>query len=398
LPEVKLGILPGAGGTQRLPRIIGPELAMQAMTSGQMIPAQMAAMGGVLDKLVDEADLRGGAIAFAREVVAGGKPLRRVRDDDSKVAPFKGNTEIFEAFLKQHAKAMRGMVAPQAIVACVEAACNLPFDEGIAFEQARFVELLGSPESAGLRHVFFAERELTKIPDVPGDTPTLSIAQVGVIGAGTMGGGITMNFLSAGIPVTLCEMTQEALDRGIGVIRKNYEASAAKGKMKPEAVEKAMGLLTPSLDLAALSQADLIIEAVYEEMGVKKDIFSKLDAIAKTGAILASNTSYLNIDEIASATARPDHVMGLHFFSPANVMPLLEVVRGARTAKELVATGMGLAKKIRKTPVLSRVGPGFIANRVMTVRAMAANDMVLEGPTPAELDKAIFDYGFAMGN
>ncbi|MBU6206627.1 MAG: 3-hydroxyacyl-CoA dehydrogenase family protein, partial [Alphaproteobacteria bacterium] len=284
------------------------------------------------------------------------------------------------------------------IVACVEAACNLPFDEGIAFEQARFVELLGSPESAGLRHVFFAERELTKIPDVPGDTPTLSIAQVGVIGAGTMGGGITMNFLSAGIPVTLCEMTQEALDRGIGVIRKNYEASAAKGKMKPEAVEKAMGLLTPSLDLAALSQADLIIEAVYEEMGVKKDIFSKLDAIAKTGAILASNTSYLNIDEIASATARPDHVMGLHFFSPANVMPLLEVVRGARTAKELVATGMGLAKKIRKTPVLSRVGPGFIANRVMTVRAMAANDMVLEGPTPAELDKAIFDYGFAMGN
>jgi 3-hydroxyacyl-CoA dehydrogenase len=397
LPEVKLGLLPGGGGTQRLPRIIGPQLAMEAMVSGQQIPAPMAQMGGVIDELVDEADLRGGAIAFARKVLAENRPLVRVRDKQDKVDPFKGNTEIFEAFRTANARAMRGYKAPESIIKCVEAAVNLPFDEGMKRERDLFTALLMSTESAAQRHVFFAERQTTKIPDVPADTPTLPLTKVGVIGAGTMGGGITMNFLNAGIPVTLCEMNQAALDRGISVIRKNYENSAAKGKMSAADVEKRMALITPALGIELLNDEDLIIEAVFEEMGVKKDVFGTLDKIAKPGAILASNTSYLNIDEIAAATSRPESVMGLHFFSPANVMPLLEVVRGAKTTKELIATAMGLAKKIRKTPVLSRVGHGFIANRVMTVRSLCAVDLLLEGPTPAEIDKAIFDYGFAMG-
>lgn len=398
LPEVKLGLLPGAGGTQRLPRIIGPQMAMEAMVSGSMIPAPIAHMGGVIHKLVDEADLRDGAIAFAQQILAEGKPLVRVRDLQDKVDPFKGNAELFATFRKANARAMRGFKAPEAIIQCVEAAVNLPFDEGIKVEKKLFLGLMNSPESAAQRHVFFAERDTSKIPDVPNDTPTLPIAKVGVIGAGTMGGGITMNFLQAGIPVTLCEMNQEALDHGLGVIRKNYEASAAKGKITTAQVEQYMGLITPALGIELLNDEDLIIEAVYEEIGVKKDVFGKLDKVAKSGAILASNTSYLNIDEIAAATSRPESVMGLHFFSPANVTPLLEVVRGAKTAKPLIATAMGLAKKIRKTPVLSRVGHGFIANRVMTVRGEAAVELLLEGPSPQEIDKALVDYGFAMGN
>ncbi len=398
LPEVMLGLLPGAGGTQRLPRIIGPQLAMEAMTSGRPIPAPMAHMGGVINALATEGNLRADAVAFARKVLEEGKPLQRVRDLQDKVDPFKGNTELFAAFRKQNARAMRGFKAPEAIIKCVEAAVNLPFDDGIAVERTLFMELMTSVESAAQRHVFFAERETGKIPDVPADTAALPIKKVGVIGAGTMGGGITMNFLNAGIPVTLCEMNQEALDRGVGVIRKNYENSAAKGKMTAADVEKRMGLVTPTLGIDLLNDEDLIIEAVYEEMSVKKDIFGKLDKVAKPGAILASNTSYLNIDEIASATSRPEWVMGLHFFSPANVMPLLEVVRGKVTKTDVIATAMKLAKTIRKTPVLSRVGPGFIANRVMTVRGVQAIALALEGPTPQEIDKAIYDYGFAMGN
>ncbi len=398
LPEVALGLLPGAGGTQRLPRIIGPQLAMEAMVSGKPIPAPMAHMGGVIHQLVDETDLRGGAIAFARAVLAEGKPLVRVRDMQDKVDPFKGNTEIFAAFRKQHARAMRGFKAPEAIIQCVEAAVNFPFDEGIKVERNLFSQLITSIESAAQRHVFFSERETAKVPDVPSDTPTLTISKVGVIGAGTMGGGITMNFLNASIPVTLCEMNQEALDRGVGVIRKNYENSAAKGKMSAADVEKRMGLITPALGIDKLGDEDLIIEAVYEEIGVKKDIFGKLDKIAKPGAMLATNTSYLDVDDIASATSRPEWVLGMHFFSPANVMPLLEVVRGKATAKNVIATAMKLGKTIRKTPVLSRVCHGFIANRVMTVRGVQATELMLEGPTPQEIDKVLYDYGFAMGN
>ncbi len=397
LPEVMLGLVPGAGGTQRLPRIIGPQLAMEAMVSGKPIPAPMAHMGGVIHHLADEGDLLGGAIAFARGVLAEGKPLVRVRDLQDKVDPFKGNTDVFAAFRKQHARAMRGFKAPEAVIQCVEAAVNLPFDEGMKVEHSLFMELFVSTECAAQRHVFFAERETGKVPDVPASTVALPIAKVGVIGAGTMGGGITMNFLNAGIPVTLCEMSQEALDRGIGVIRKNYENSAAKGKMTAADVEKRMGLITPTLGIDLLADEDLIIEAVFEEMSVKKDIFGKLDTITKPGAILASNTSYLNIDEIASATRRPEWVLGLHFFSPANVMPLLEVVRGKETKIEVIATAMQLAKKIRKTPVLSRVCHGFIANRIMTVRGVQATNLIIEGTTPAEVDKVIYDYGFAMG-
>ncbi len=398
LPEVNLGLLPGAGGTQRLPRIVGPEKALEMVAFGKPIGAKEAFAAGVLDALAEEGKLREDAIAFAQKLLAEGKPLQRVRDRQDKVDPFKGNSEIFDSFRKKNARAFRGFKAPENNIKCVEAAVNLPFDAGMARERELFDELYTSTESAAQRYVFFAERETSKIPDVPASTPTLPIAKVGVIGAGTMGGGITMNFLQAGIPVTLCEMTQEALDRGVGVIRKNYENTAAKGRLTTEQVERYMGLITPALGLESLSDVDLIIEAVYEEMGVKKDVFGKLDKIAKQGCILASNTSYLDIDEIAASTSRPEWVIGLHFFSPANVMRLLEVVRGKATKIDLIATAMQLAKKIGKTPVLSRVCHGFIANRVMTVRGVQANALVLEGPTPQEIDKAIYDYGFAMGN
>ena len=397
LPEVNLGLLPGAGGTQRLPRIVGVEVALEMMTSGRPISAKDALANGVIDALANDGKLREDAVAFARKIVDERRPAVRVRDLETMIETARGRPEIFAAFRQKNARAFRGFKAPDAIIKCVEAAVNLPFDEGIAVERAQFMTLMASTESAAQRYVFFAERETSKIPDVPPTTPTLPIAKAGVIGAGTMGGGITMNFLNAGIPVTLCEMSQEALDRGLGVIRKNYENSAAKGKLTPAQVEQRLGLITPALGLDALHDVDLVIEAVFEEMSVKKDIFGKLDAIVKPGAILASNTSYLDIDEIAAATSRPEWVMGLHFFSPANVMRLLEVVRGKETKLDLIATGMKLAKSIDKTPVLSRVCHGFIANRIMTVRGVQANALVLEGPTPAEIDKVVYDYGFAMG-
>ncbi len=397
LPEVNLGLLPGAGGTQRLPRIVGVEVALEMMTSGRPISAKDALANGVIDVLANVGKLREDAVAFARKIVDDRRPAVRVRDLETMVETARGKPEIFATFRQKNARAFRGFKAPDAIIKCVEAAVNLPFDEGIAVERSQFMTLMASTESAAQRYVFFAERETSKVPDVPPTTPTLPIAKAGVIGAGTMGGGITMNFLNAGIPVTLCEMSQEALDRGLGVIRKNYENSAAKGKLTPAQVEQRLGLITPALGLDALHDVDLVIEAVFEEMSVKKDIFGKLDAIVKPGAILASNTSYLDIDEIAAATSRPEWVMGLHFFSPANVMRLLEVVRGKETKLDLIATGMKLAKSIGKTPVLSRVCHGFIANRIMTVRGVQANALVLEGPTPAEIDKVIYDYGFAMG-
>ncbi|AUW57139.1 3-hydroxyacyl-CoA dehydrogenase [Sphingobium sp. SCG-1] len=397
LPEVNLGLLPGAGGTQRLPRVVGPKLALDLITSGRRVSAEEAVELGMIDGLAREGHLREDAVAFLRQVIVEGRPLCRVRDRQEKVDPFKGDRQLFDDFRATHARSFRGFTAPENIIKAIEAAVELPFDEGMARESELFFELRGSPRSEALRHLFFAERQAAKIPDVPKDTPSRPIRSVGVIGAGTMGGGITMNFLNAGIPVTLVEMKQEALDHGIAVIGKNYERTAKKGRLTAEELEQRMELLTPALDLSALSDVDLIVEAVFEDIAVKKDIFGKLDKIAKPGAILASNTSYLDLDEIAAATGRPEDVVGLHFFSPANVMRLLEVVRGEKTSKEVIAAAMKLGKTIGKVAVLSRVCYGFIANRIMSKRGEQSYRLVLEGPSPEQIDKAIYDYGFAMG-
>ena len=397
LPEVALGLLPGAGGTQRLPRIVGIPAALDLITGGAPVLAKKALELGMIDALAEEGKLREDAIAFAQKLVAEGGALLRVRDRQDKVEPYCGMQEIYADYLKKNARAFRGFKAPFNIVKAIEAAAELPFEQGMERERELFGELMTSTESAAQRYYFFAEREGAKVPDLPKDTATLPIQSVGVIGAGTMGGGITMNFLNAGIPVTLVEREQAPLDRGVGVIRKNYENTAAKGRMTAEQVEQRMALLTPALELDALAEVDLVIEAVFEDMGIKKDVFGKLDTIAKPGAILASNTSFLDLDEIASATSRPESVVGLHFFSPANVMRLLEIVRGAKTSDAVLATALKVAKTIAKVPVVSRVGPGFIANRVMSPRSRQAMELVLEGPTPQDIDQAIYGYGFAMG-
>ncbi len=397
LPEVALGLLPGAGGTQRLPRIVGVPAALDLITGGAPVPARKALELGMIDALADEGTLREDAIAFAERIVSEGGPLLRVRDRQDKVEPYRGKGEIYAEYLKKNARAFRGFKAPFNIVKAIEAAAELPFEQGMERERELFGELMASTESAAQRYYFFAEREAAKVPDLPRDAQALPIRSVGVIGAGTMGGGITMNFLNAGLPVTLVEMNQAALDRGLGVIRRNYEASAAKGRMTTEQVDQRMALISPALGLDALAAADLVIEAVFEEMGVKQDIFAQLDRIAKPGAILASNTSFLDLDAIAAATNRPESVIGLHFFSPANVMRLLEIVRGAKTADAVLATALKLAKTIAKVPVVSRVGHGFIANRVMSPRSQQAMELVLQGPTPQDIDRAIYDYGFAMG-
>ena len=398
LPEVALGLLPGAGGTQRLPRIVGVPLALDLMTSGKHITAKEAHEHGAVDAIVAEGELRKDAITFAKNLIKEGATLTRVRDRTDGFEKAQVDEDFFAAFRKKNARKFRGFKAPENIIKAVEAAVALPFDDGMKRERELFEELRTSNESAAQRYNFFAERQTSKIPDIPKDTPKRDVNSVGVIGAGTMGGGITMNFLNAGIPVTLIEQSQEALDRGIGVIRKNYESSAKKGRMTAEQVEKAMALITPATEMEALSDTDLIIEAVFEQMGIKQEIFSNLDRITKKGAILASNTSYLDLDEIAASTKRPEDVIGLHFFSPANVMPLLEIVRGEKTAPDLIATAISLSKTIRKTPVVARVCHGFIANRVMTVRGKQADAMSLEGINPETIDRVLYDYGFAMGN
>jgi 3-hydroxyacyl-CoA dehydrogenase len=397
LPEVSLGILPGLGGTQRLPRIVGPEKALEIIGHGKPLPAQKAFSLGMLDALVREGQLRDDAVAFARRMVDEGHPVSAVRDRDELLAPARGKAEIFDQFRQSNARAFRGFKAPSNIVKAIQAAVELPFDEGMARERELFLELRDSTESKAQRYYFFAERNTTKIPDIDASIARRPLEKVGVIGAGTMGGGITMNFLNAGIPVTLVEMTQEALDRGMSVIRKNYERSAKTGRFTAEQVEARMALISPALGLEALCDVDLTIEAVFEEMFVKKDIFAKLDLIMKGGSILATNTSFLDIDEIASVTSRPQDVVGLHFFSPANVMKLLEVVRGAKTAPDVVRTAIDLAKVIGKVAVLSRVCHGFIANRIMSQRGKQADRLVLEGTAPDLVDKALYDYGFAMG-
>jgi 3-hydroxyacyl-CoA dehydrogenase len=397
LPEVKLGLIPGGGGTQRLPRLVGAAKALEIMVNGDPVPAPKALELGMIDALAGEGALLEDAVAFARKIVAEKRPLRRIRDIHDKVDADKGSTAVFDDFRQKNARSMRGFKAPENILTAVEAAVELPFDQGMKRERELFVELLNSQESAAQRYAFFAERQTTKIPDVPLTSDPVSIKSVGIIGAGTMGGGIAMNFLTAGLPVVLVETKQEALDRGLALIRKNYEMSARKGRITQDQVEQRMGLITPALDFAALADVDLVIEAVFEDMALKKEVFAKIDAVAKRGAILASNTSFLDIDEIASATSRPQDVVGLHFFSPANVMRLLEVVRGDKSSAAVIAAGMKLAKLIGKLPVLSRVGFGFIANRVMAPRNQQSEAIILEGVSPQEVDAAIYDYGFAMG-
>lgn len=391
LPEVKLGILPGAGGTQRLPRVAGVEFALELATKGDPVSAQQAKDAGLVDRLAGEDSLTADAVAYANEVAAG-RPLPRTSEK-----PVTVDAGVFDAFRKTNAKRFRNMDAPAEIIAVIEETAGKPYAEGVQRERMGFMKLIMGAQSAALRHIFFAERKAAKIDDVPEDTKLRPIKRVGVIGAGTMGGGISMNFLSAGIPVTIAEMQQEALDRGTGTIRKNYEATAAKGRMTAGQVEGAMGLLKPTLDLNDLAECDLIIEAVYENMDVKKDIFGKLDKIARPGAILASNTSYLSIDEIAAATSRPGDVVGMHFFSPANIMKLLEVVRGAKTDKDVLATVMDLAKKIKKVAVVAGVCYGFIGNRMLIPRQMEAMKLLHEGATPMQVDKVHVEFGMPMG-
>jgi 3-hydroxyacyl-CoA dehydrogenase len=394
LPEVNLGLLPGAGGTQRLPRIVGPQRALEMMTSGQHVPAQECLAMGLVDEIVPEGELRKGAVEFAHRIAAEGQPLKRVRDLNDKVEAARGHPEIFDGFRKANARKFRGFLAPEYNIRCIEAAVNQPFDEGLATERKLFGELMSGSQSAAQRYAFFAERQANKIPDVPDDTPTIPVNKVGIIGAGTMGGGIAMNFLNVGIPVTIVEVQQEALDRGLKVVRGNYERSRT---AKPEETEARMSRLTGSLDMSALADCDLVIEAVFERMDIKKDIFAKLDAICKPGAILATNTSGLDIDEIASATKRPESVIGLHFFSPANVMKLLEVVRADHTSKEVIATSMKLARKIGKIAVLVGVCPGFVGNRILGQRQREANKLIMEGAMPWDIDRVLYDFGFPMG-
>ncbi|MEY2729480.1 MAG: hypothetical protein RL584_606 [Pseudomonadota bacterium] len=395
LPEVKLGLVPGAGGTQRLPRVLGVETALNMIVKGDPVKSEvLAALPGqqLFDRVI-EGDLLEGACAFALEV-ADLRPLPLVRN--LKASHPQG--DAYFAFARNTVRAVaKNFPAPEKCVDCVEAATQKGIEEGLLFERGHFLALMMTPESKALRHAFFGERAASKIPDVPDDTPLRSIATVGVIGAGTMGGGISMNFLNAGIPVTILETKQEALDRGVATIRKNYEAQVKKGKLKPEKYNERMALLTTTLSYNDLKNCDLIIEAVFEDIGVKQVVFQQLDAVAKPGAILASNTSTLDVDKIASFTQRPQDVVGMHFFSPANVMKLLEVVRGRETAKDVLATVMKVAKTIRKTAVVSGVCDGFIGNRMIEQYSRQAGFLLEEGCTPAQVDKAVEKFGFAMG-
>jgi 3-hydroxyacyl-CoA dehydrogenase len=394
LPEVKLGLVPGAGGTQRLPRLVGVERALEVIAFGEPMKAEEAASHGLVDAVVGEATLRADAIAFAGKLTADAAPLKKVRDRADKLG---SDPAVFAAFRKANARRFRGFEAPEACIQCVEAAVSMPFDEGLKFERDTIMRLMVGTQSLAQRYVFFAERQAAKIPDVPEGTPTRMIAKVGIIGAGTMGGGIAMNFVNVGIPVTIVETKQEALDRGLSVIRKNYENTAKRGRLSMADVETRMGRFTPTLDLSALADCDLIIEAVFENMEIKKEVFGKLDAIAKPGAILATNTSYLDVDQIAAMTKRPEDVIGMHFFSPANVMRLLEVVRGEKTAKDVIANAMGLAKTIGKVGVLVGVCHGFVGNRMLAQRQREANKLILEGAMPWDVDRVLYAFGLPMG-
>jgi 3-hydroxyacyl-CoA dehydrogenase len=392
-PEVKLGLLPGAGGTQRLPRVAGVKKALEMCATGNQIGAREAFDAGLIDRLI-EGELIPHAVGYAEEV-RDVRPLPKSSERQDKLD--ECDPSVFDEFLKANAKRFRGFEAPLKNVEAVRIACEKPYAEGVIEERKLFMELMSGTQARAQQYFFFAERKAARIEGLPEGTEPRPVNKVGVIGAGTMGGGISMNFLSAGIPVIIVEMSQEALDRGTGVMRKNYEATAAKGKLTGEQVEKAMGLLNPTLDFEALAGCDLIIEAVYENMDVKKEVFGRLDKIAKPGAILASNTSYLNINEIAATISRPGDVVGMHFFSPANVMKLLEVVRGDKTAPDVLLTAMQIGKRIRKVPVVAGVCHGFIGNRMLMPRQVEATKLLLEGATPEQVDRVHVEFGMPMG-
>ena len=392
-PEVKLGLLPGAGGTQRLPRVAGVRKALEMCATGNPIGAKDAFACGLVDRLV-EGELIPHAVAYAEEV-RDVRPLPKSSERQDKLD--ECDPETFETFRKENGRKFRGFDAPEANIKAVKIACEKPYSEGVLEERKLFMELMSGTQSKAQQYFFFAERKAAKIDGLPEETRPRDVHRVGVIGAGTMGGGISMNFLSAGIPVTIVEMGQEALDRGTGLMRKNYEATAAKGRLTTDQVEKAMGLLKPTLDFNALADCDLIIEAVYEDMEVKKEVFGRLDKIAKRGAILASNTSYLDINEIAASISRPADVVGTHFFSPANVMKLLEVVRGDKTAPDVLLTVMQLGKKIKKVPVVAGVCHGFIGNRMLMPRQVEATKLLLEGASPEQVDRVHVEFGMPMG-
>ena len=397
LPEVSLGLLPGAGGTQRLPRLVGVEQALKMVTSGIHLSADKCLKSGLIDKLANEGQLMDDSILFAKEILSENKPLRKVRDINEKVEAARGNEELFSDFRKSIARKTRGFLAPEYNIQCIEAAVNQSFNEGIKIEKGLFLKLITGSQSAAQRYFFFSQRQVAKIPDIPKETEKKEVKEIGIIGAGTMGGGIAMNFANAGLPVTIIEQSQERLDKGIGIIRKNYENTASKGRITIQDVEHRMSLISGDVSMEALSNKDMIIEAVFENMELKKEIFSKLNTIAKQGAILATNTSGLDINEIASTTNRPESVIGLHFFSPANVMKLLEVVRGEKTSKEVIATSMAMAKSIGKVAALVGVCPGFVGNRILAQRQREANKLILEGALPWDIDNALFDFGFPMG-
>ena len=397
LPEVNLGLLPGAGGTQRLPRVVGVEKALQMVTSGQHVPAKQCLEMGLVDEIANEDGLREDSINFAKKIVSENRPLVKISEMNDKVEAARGNENIFTDFRASIARRARGFLAPEYNIQCIEAAVNNSFDEGIKIERKLFMELVTGTQSAAQRYAFFAQRQVAKIPDIEPDTEIKPFSSIGVIGAGTMGGGISMNFANVGIPVTIIEQSQENLDKGLGIIRKNYENTANKKRITFEDVEKRTNLIKGSTDINDLSNCDLIIEAVFENMDLKKDIFKTLDNIAKKGAILATNTSALDVNEIAAQTSRPEDVIGLHFFSPANVMRLLEIVRGEKTSKSVVATSMKMAKSIGKVAAVVGVCPGFVGNRILAQRQREANKLILEGAMPWEVDDALFDFGFPMG-
>ena len=397
LPEVQLGLLPGAGGTQRLPRVVGVEKALQMVTSGQHVSAKECLEMGLVDELASEEKLLEDAIILAKKIVSEKRPLVKIRDMNEKVDAAKGNETIFSEFRKSIARRARGFLAPEYNIKCIEAAVNLPFDEGIKTERKLFMELVTGNQSAAQRYAFFAQRQVAKIPDIPKETEIKSVKSVGIIGAGTMGGGISMNFANVGIPVKIIEQNQERLDKGLSIIRKNYENTANKGRISFDDVEKRMDLIEGNTSLDQLNDSDLIIEAVFENMELKKDIFRQLDQIAKEGAILATNTSALNVNEIADETKRPEDVIGLHFFSPANVMRLLEIVRGEKTSKSVVASSMSISKTIGKIAAVVGVCPGFVGNRILAQRQREANKLILEGALPWDIDDALFEFGFPMG-
>ncbi|MGB3489501.1 MAG: 3-hydroxyacyl-CoA dehydrogenase NAD-binding domain-containing protein [Xanthobacteraceae bacterium] len=395
LPEVKLGLLPGAGGTQRLPRAVGPELAVKMIVGGSPIGAAEALKAGLIDEIVD--DLVPGAVAFAKKVVAEKRPLRRLRDEDGKLAAAKADRSIFTNAVAALTKKARGLEAPFAAADAVGAAIDLPFDEGLKKEREGFMKLMTGDQSKAQRYAFFAEREAAKVAGVPEGTKPRKVERVAIIGAGTMGGGIAMSFANAGIPVTLIETGDEQLKRGMGVMQKNYENTAARGGIPADAPAKRMGLINGVVGLENVKDADLIIEAVFETMAIKKEVFTALDKYAKPGAVLASNTSYLNINEIAAVTKRPQDVLGMHFFSPANVMKLCEIVRAEKTAPDVLVTAVAIAKRIAKVPAVVGVCDGFVGNRMLAQRGKQGEKLLYDGALPQQIDGVVTKFGLPMG-